>query len=116
MDTSAYVGRCILFKLLDCSIVINTKLETVYKELYDYYHLCKDFGIARKSKIYIHIQRRSDLDEALYDLRKIYVDLIREEINFHSLKNLRLMFIATKFFLIIYKDDPIISAQIVFQF
>ena len=41
--------------------------------------------------------------------------MIQEVNNFHSLKNLRLMYIATRLFLDNYKDNPITSAHIVFS-
>ena len=42
--------------------------------------------------------------------------MIKEVNDFNSLKNLRLMYIATRLFLDMYKEDPITSAHIVFLF
>ena len=114
MEVSAYVGQRILFKYWDCVVVKNIKYETAYKELDEYYQIFKDFGFDELSKI--KIEKRSDMDVAIYDLKKVYVDLTKEVDNFHSLRNLRLMFVATKLFINIYKDNPIISAHIVFVF
>ena len=114
MDVSGYVGRRILFKYWDCTCLKQEKFEFVYRELEEYYKLFKDLGFDLFSEIKIH--KRSNSTDAVYDLKKIYVDLIREVNNFHSLKNLRLMYIATNLFLNIYRDEPIISAHIVFLF
>ena len=114
MEVSAYVGRRILFKYWNCKIVKNIEYESVYKELEEYYQLFKDFGFVMLSEITIH--KKTELDEAIFDLKKVYIDLIKEVNNFHSLKTLRLMFVATKLFLKVYHTDPIISAHIIFEF
>ena len=114
MDVSAYVGRRVLFKFWDCEVVKNNKFEIVYRELDEYYKLFKDFGADELSKI--HIQKRNEKEDAIYDLKKVYVDLAQNVNDFHSLRNLRLMFVTTKLFLKVYHENPIISAQIVFEF
>ena len=76
--------------------------------------LFRDLAFEYLSDLKIH--KRNNSTNAVYDLKKVYIDVIREVDNFHSLKNLRLMYIATRLFLDIYKDDPIISAHIVFLF
>ena len=114
MDVSGYVGRRVLFKYWDCPCIKEESFELVYRELDDYYKLFKTLAFDYFSEIKIY--RRNSSTDAVYDLKKVYVDLIREVNNFHSLKNLRLMYIATRLFLDIYKEDPITSAHIVFSF
>ena len=114
MDVSGYVGRRILFKYWDCTCLKQENFESVYRELEEYYKLFKDLGFDRFSEIKIY--KRNNSTDAVYDLKKIYVDLIREVNNFHCLKTLRLMYIVTNLFLNIYRDEPIISAHIVFLF
>ena len=114
MEVSGYVGRRILCKYWNCSCVKQENYESVYRELEDYYKIFKDFGFDRISELKIH--KRNNSTNAVNDLKKVYEDLTREVNDFHSIKNLRLLYIVTKFFLKIYKDDPIISANIVFSF
>jgi len=113
MDVSAYVGRRVLFKYWNCDVVKNPKFELVYKELDEYYQLFKLFGFELSE---IRINRKTEKDEVIYDLKKVYFDLAKNVNDFHCLKNLRLMFVATKLFLKVYHEDPIVSAQIVFEF
>ena len=114
MNVSGYVGRRILFKYWNCTCVKQDRFESVYRELEDYYKLFNDLGFDHLSEVRIH--KRKNSADAVYDLKKVYLDLAREINDFHSLKTLRLMYIATKYFLKVYKDDPIISAHIVFSF
>ena len=114
MEVSGYVGRRILCKFWNCSCVKQENYESVYRELEDYYKIFKDFGFDSISELKIH--KRNNSTNAVYDLKKVYVDLTREVNDFHSIKNLRLFYIVTKFFLKIYKDYPIISANIVLSF
>ena len=93
---------------------MEEKFEPIYRELDGYYKLFRDLAFEYLSDLKIH--KRNNSTNAVYDLKKVYIDVIREVDNFHSLKNLRLMYIATRLFLDIYKDDPIISAHIVFLF
>ena len=112
MDVSAYVGRRILFKYWNCEVVKNTKFELVYKELDEYYQIVKLYVGFEE----IRINKKTEKDEVIHDLKKVYFDLAKNLNDFHSLKNLRLMFVATKLFLKVYHKDPIISAHIVFEF
>ena len=114
MEVLGYVGRRILCKYWNCSCVKQENYESVYRELEDYYKIFKDFGFDRISELKIH--KRNNSTNAVYDLKKVYEDLTREVNDFHSIKNLILLYIVTKFFLKLYIDDPIISANIVFSF
>ena len=68
MEVSAYIGRRILFKYWNCEVVKNTKFETVYKELEEYYQSFKNFGFVELSDI--RIQKKTEIDDAIYDLKK----------------------------------------------
>ena len=114
MDVSGYVGRRIFFEYWDYSNVMEEKFEPIYKELEDYYRLFRDLASDFLSDLKIH--KRNNSTDAVYDLKKVYIDMIKEVNDFNSLKNLRLMYIATRLFLDIYKEDPITSAHIVFSF
>ena len=112
MDVSAYVGRRILFKYWNCAIVKNTEFELVYKELNKYYQIIELYiGFEE-----IRIIKKTEKDEVIHDLKKVYFDLTKNVNDFHSLKNLRLMFVATKLFLKVYHENLIVSAHIVFEF
>ena len=114
MDVSGYVGRRIFFEYWDYSNVMEEKFEPIYKELEDYYRLFRDLASDFLSDLKIH--KRNNSTDAVHDLKKVYIDMIKEVNDFNSLKNLRLMYIATRLFLDIYKEDPITSAHIVFSF
>ena len=114
MDVSGYVGRRIFFEYWDYSNVMEENFEPIYKELEDYYKLFRDLASDFLSDLKIH--KRNNSTDAVYDLKKVYIDMIKEVNDFNSLKNLRLMYIATRLFLDIYKEDPITSAHIVFSF
>ena len=114
MDVSVYVGRRIFFEYWDYSNVMEERFEPIYKELEDYYRLFRDLASDFLSDLKIH--KRNNSTDAVYDLKKVYIDMIKEVNDFNSLKNLRLMYIAIRLFLDIYKEDPITSAHIVFSF
>ena len=70
------------------------------------------FGKKNLCKSNCQLNRRKTIAEALDDLKNIYIQILQEVGNYHSIRTIYLLFIATYIILTVYSDDPIIATHI----